>query len=468
VTGRVEVERAPSWAASVPGPDIATAGTVDRRAARVLAEAQADRVRLLAEAEASRELEQQRAARVAADARAARERDEWRRATREAERERHAASRRARAEARAAAAHARSVRLARAGRAAGARVGLVPAVAVIVSSAAVACWGQYVYARDVMGLGVLGAVAVPVMIEGATWAVAWLAHQAVARARPSGVLRGATWALAGLAAGLNGWHGTASGGTAVGVSLALASLMGPAMWELLLAGTRDRVEGRTAGRVRAELVRWVRWPVTSWHATTTAAARGCTPTEAWAAAWLDRHGVEVHADARARWLARRVRAQQRRDDADAVRAGLWRLEAGRLVRHDHPLPSRGSDRHRTRQRPGGPARHPSASPSASSPSGAVGVSAPMRTRAASSRGTDTARRLVEARAADSAATHADLAQRLGVSERTVRRHLSAARLTQPPTDQTIRQAVPESSHEPTREPASLPATTSPEEASRHD
>jgi hypothetical protein len=299
---------------------------------------------------------------------------------------------------------------------------LVPAVAVIVASAAVACWGQYVYARDVMGLGPVGAVTVPVMIEGATWAVAWLAHQAVARARPAGVLRGATWALAGLAAGLNGWHGTASGGTAVGVSLALASLMGPAMWELLLAGTRDRVAGRTAGQVRAGVVRWVRWPVTSWHAATTAAARGCSPAEAWAAAWLDRHGVEVHADARARWLARRVRAQQRRDDAEAVRAGRWRLEAGRVVHVDH----KGAD-----QRPHRSEHRPARGRTTTTPLAPSTARAPLPV-SSSSRAADTARRLVEARAGDPTATHAELAQRLGVSERTVRRHLSATRTTHPP------------------------------------
>jgi hypothetical protein len=303
--------------------------------------------------------------------------------------------------------------------------------------------------------------------------VAWLAHQAVARARPSGVLRGATWALAGLAAGLNGWHGTASGGTAVGVSLALASLMGPAMWELLLAGTRDRVTGRTAAQVRAEVTRWVRWPVTSWHATTTAAARQCSPAEAWAAAWLDRHGVQVDADARARRLARRVRAQQRRDDAEAVRAGLWRLEAGRLVHVDHPADhpvDHGVADQRPRRHPQHQAhRHPTTTPATPTTSATARAPLPGSSLPGSSRA-DTARRLVEARAADATATHAELAQRLGVSERTVRRHLSATRTARPP-QQPGPQPGPQPGQQPGHEPADPSTATHhahQEEAIRHD
>jgi hypothetical protein len=252
-----------------------------------------------------------------------------------------------------------------------AHAGLGPALAVIVASAGIACWGQYVYARDVMALSPAAAVLVPVMIEGATWSVAWLTIRATATGRPAGVLHAATWVLALLAAAANGWHGATAGGVAVGVSYALASLMGPVMWELLLSTARARAHGQTAAQTRAALLRWVRWPVTAWTAATLAAARNCPAEEAWRAAWRDRRGVDVDADARTRWLAGRVRRRQRRADLAGVAEDRWSLVDGRLVPTAPAAPSR---------RPDTSARRTGTSPGTASSAAARRVEAPGRAR----------------------------------------------------------------------------------------
>lgn len=240
----------------------------DRRATRILATAEADRIRAHTE-------------QVRTDTA-----ERWRHQHAEA-REQRAIARRA-ARARTWARRRSGVRAAT-----GVVVRSAPAlagVAACVAPTAIATRGQYEFGVEVMQLGAM-AVLVPVMLEGAAWMLAWQRYQAVAAGDPATRLTVGVWALAGAAAGLNFWHGaTGLGGSVqVGVTYGVASVVGFGLVELLArhrAGGTPRARERRARR-RLALARAVRFPRVSWAAWSMRVAHGdaTAPEQVWRQVW---------------------------------------------------------------------------------------------------------------------------------------------------------------------------------------
>lgn len=242
--------------------------TADRRATRILATAEADRIRAHTE-------------QVRTD-------------TAERWRHQHAEAREQRASARRAArARTWTRRWSGVRAAAGVVVRSAPAlagVAACVAPTAIATRGQYEFGVEVMRLGAM-AVLVPVMLEGAAWMLAWQRYQAVAAGDPATRLTVGVWALAGAAAGLNFWHGaTGLGGSVqVGVTYGVASVVGFGLVELLArhrAGATPRAQQRRARR-RLALARAVRFPRVSWAAWSRRVAHGAAtdPEQVWRQVW---------------------------------------------------------------------------------------------------------------------------------------------------------------------------------------
>lgn len=240
----------------------------DRRATRILATAEADRIRAHTE-------------QVRTDTA-----ERWRHQHAEA-REQRASARRA-ARARTWARRWSGVRAA-----AGVVVRSAPAlagVAACVAPTAIATRGQYEFGVEVMRLGAM-AVLVPVMLEGAAWMLAWQRYQAVAAGDPATRLTVGVWALAGAAAGLNFWHGATGwgGSVQVGVTYGVASVVGFGLVELLArhrAGGTPRAQQRRARR-RLALARAVRFPRVSWTAWSMRVAHGeaTAPEQVWRQVW---------------------------------------------------------------------------------------------------------------------------------------------------------------------------------------
>lgn len=277
---------------------------VDRRAERIRAEADAEQARAEAEAVRARtaaQLWQAQSEHARRQAAAEREARQVRRA------DRVAASATGRARMRAAVA--------------GAVAGL-PALAGVVACVAptlIATRGQYEFGAEQMQLGPVGAVLVPLMLEGAAWLLAWRRHQAIGAGQSAGRLTGGVWVLALTAAGLNVWHGTTRTSLEVGVMFGVASLVGFGLVELL--ARHDQHSRRPVARRRGWVIgtaRAVRFPRVAFAAWSRRIELGPGPNaqadraQAWTQAWSDRHGVVPGADARARRHGRgRVRAEIR-------------------------------------------------------------------------------------------------------------------------------------------------------------
>uniref|UniRef100_UPI003F496153 DUF2637 domain-containing protein n=1 Tax=Sphaerisporangium sp. CA-236357 TaxID=3240030 RepID=UPI003F496153 len=315
----------------------------DSRAARTVAAAEAEATRAeaeatRAEAEATRaetalRLEQARM-QMAADAVAADRRD------REARAATKAARRRLRRDEKQRARVARAAALRSGGRALAAAVAdRAPLMlgGVAMSAPILLAWsGQMAFAREVMHLGAL-APTLPIALEGSVWYVAYLTHRAIRAHLPIGRYRAATWVLACIAAGMNAWHGiqsSAKDGLQVGAALALASLLGIALWELTASLTARTESKRSAAEIRRAAWRRIRYPRLSYAAASIRAARGeaCTVDEAWTAAWVDRYGVGPDSSRRDRRLARRIIATQRKADREAAKDGALTIVDGRIAR----------------------------------------------------------------------------------------------------------------------------------------
>lgn len=199
-----------------------------------------------------------------------------------------------------------------------------------IGSPEVIAWsGQLGFAKTKMHLGGLAAL-LPVALEGGTLYTAKLALEAIEAGKPAGRYRFATWVQAGIAAGMNYWHGSASG-VQVGVAFALTSLLGIVMLELTVALRWHKAGGRSATQIRIALVRRLRFPVLSVQATAIGAARGLDVEAAWRAAWVDRYGIGPEATRRERRMARAVLARRRRMDRKAARRGELAIVGGTLT-----------------------------------------------------------------------------------------------------------------------------------------
>ncbi|MER5317989.1 DUF2637 domain-containing protein [Streptosporangium roseum] len=319
----------------------------DHRAQRTVAQAEAEQARAAAEAtraETMLRLEEARAARATEAAAAERHEREARAASRAARR------RMRRQESR----QARAARYAAARRGAGAlAAALVERAPVIVGGVAmgapiaIAWRGQLEFADKVMHLGLM-APALPIALEGGVWYLAYLIHRAIKAKLPIGRYRVATWSMAGIAAGMNLWHGITANATKtdswaglqVGVILALASLLGIALWELTASLTQQTTAKRSAAEIRRAAWRRVRYPRLSWSAASIRASRGegCSIEQAWTAAWIDRYGVGPDASRKDRRLARSIVRYERKADRAAARDGRLSIVDGSIVRPGDPSP----------------------------------------------------------------------------------------------------------------------------------
>jgi hypothetical protein len=140
------------------------------------------------------------------------------------------------------------------------------------------------------------------------------------------------WLLAALAAGMNYWHGATAYGPLGGAGLALSSLLGIGLWEVTAGHLRHTAAALSAGQVRTTLLRWVRFPRLALAAASLRLARGAGAGDAWAAAWVDRYGVDPDASRRDRRLARLVIREQWRTDRDAAKRGELTIVSGVILR----------------------------------------------------------------------------------------------------------------------------------------
>ncbi|HMJ02344.1 MAG TPA: hypothetical protein VK506_05345, partial [Conexibacter sp.] len=206
-------------------------------------------------------------------------------------------------------------------------LGLAPILlqmAVCLSPTAIAWRGQERFAAEFMGLGGWSWT-FPAMLEGAAWVLVLrrLVVLRDPRGLPTARLTGAIWAIATTAASMNYWHESARG-IAVGVAFALASVLGFVLVEIFAGEVHQARAGWTAGAMRLATLRWLRFPLLSWHAWSDALARGGTPearAEAWERVWRAHYGVGVDASGAERRLARRAHVLARREELKAVKKG---------------------------------------------------------------------------------------------------------------------------------------------------
>ncbi|MEU0287508.1 hypothetical protein [Streptomyces sp. NPDC006147] len=162
---------------------------------------------------------------------------------------------------------------------------------VVVTSIAFAFPGQF---SAVVGLGVIWVLAlmVPVFIEGATWAMAWLRKWAVANNKPAGLYTVMTWLFASVAAALNAWHHADK--PQLAVVFAASSLFGVAVWEIYMHSQSHAAGGRTAEEIRIALLRRIKHPRVTRRATwlRTATFPPLSEADAWDRAWRQVHGAE--------------------------------------------------------------------------------------------------------------------------------------------------------------------------------
>jgi hypothetical protein len=162
---------------------------------------------------------------------------------------------------------------------------------VVVTSIAFAFPGQF---SAVVGLGVVWVLAmlVPVFIEGATWAMAWLRKWAVANNKPAKLYTVMTWLFASVAAALNAWHHLDK--PQLAAVFAASSLFGVAVWEIYMHSQSHAAGGRNAAEIKLALQRRFRHPRVSRRASwlRTATIPALSEAEAWNIAWRQVRGTE--------------------------------------------------------------------------------------------------------------------------------------------------------------------------------
>lgn len=162
---------------------------------------------------------------------------------------------------------------------------------VVVTSIAFAFPGQF---SAVVDLGVIWMLAllVPVFIEGATWAMAWLRKWAVENDKPAKLYSVMTWTFASIAAALNAWHHADK--PELAVVFAASSLFGVGVFEIYLHSQMHRVGGRSAEEIRIALLRRIKHPRVVRRAAwlRTATIPPLSEADAWERAWRQVHGAE--------------------------------------------------------------------------------------------------------------------------------------------------------------------------------
>lgn len=162
---------------------------------------------------------------------------------------------------------------------------------VVVTSIAFAFPGQFSAMTGLKVYWVL-ALLVPVFIEGATWAMAWLRKWAVENHKPAKLYTVMTWVFALTAAALNAWHHLDE--PQLAVVFAASSLFGVAVWDIYMHSQGHAAGGRDAAEIKLALQRRIRHPRVSRRASwlRTATIPALNESEAWAIAWRQVRGTE--------------------------------------------------------------------------------------------------------------------------------------------------------------------------------
>ncbi|OEJ20807.1 hypothetical protein AR457_41795 (plasmid) [Streptomyces agglomeratus] len=162
---------------------------------------------------------------------------------------------------------------------------------VVVTSIAFAFPGQF-SAVEHLGVYWMLALLVPVFIEGATWAMAWLRKWAVENDKPAKLYSVMTWTFASIAAALNAWHHADK--PELAAVFAASSLFGVGVFEIYLHSTMHRVGGRSAEDIRIALLRRIKHPRVVRRAAwlRTATIPPLSEADAWDRAWRQVHGAE--------------------------------------------------------------------------------------------------------------------------------------------------------------------------------
>ncbi|MEU3189485.1 hypothetical protein ABZ686_02320 [Streptomyces sp. NPDC006992] len=158
---------------------------------------------------------------------------------------------------------------------------------VVITSIAFAFPGQF---SAVWGLGVywLLSLLVPVFIEGATWAMAWLRKWAVDNDKPATLYMVMTWLFAACAAALNGWHHWDE--PQLAAVFAASSLFGVGVFEIYMHSQQHKAGGKSAEEIKLALQRRLRHPRVARRAAWLRSAAGMRPEQAWETAWRQIYG----------------------------------------------------------------------------------------------------------------------------------------------------------------------------------
>lgn len=133
------------------------------------------------------------------------------------------------------------------------RLVLTLAVTVALLCTAVAYEGMFQFGRDMLGWGVVVALAFAGIFELAQLTVALLAREAIKDGRPAGTLLTITWMLAGASGVLAAWHELDAGhGLGAALFRIAAPVLAAGLWHLVLLGDRHLATGRTWSQMRAD------------------------------------------------------------------------------------------------------------------------------------------------------------------------------------------------------------------------
>ncbi|WP_326960567.1 hypothetical protein [Amycolatopsis sp. NBC_01286] len=167
----------------------------------------------------------------------------------------------------------------------------------------------------------------PASIETGAWVCVFEARRRTRDGKSAGTLTTWVWLLAGIAAVINGAHGTADGGPVAGLALAVLSLLGVILHTVRQGRDKADVTGSRPGLA---LWRRARYPRLSLAAASLRAARELDHDTAWTLAWTDRFGVGPDATRRERRLAREIVKREVQEDEKGARAGELTIVGGHV------------------------------------------------------------------------------------------------------------------------------------------
>lgn len=189
----------------------------------------------------------------------------------------------------------------------------------ILAPMAVAWTGQAGFAMKFIGWNLAGGVLYAAAYELTTVFCAWMAHEARRDGDRGTEYRLATWSFAAGASAQQWWHYSPDWSpTPLSVTFASMTLIGLILWELfarLLYRRKLRADGKLAkARPRIGLVRWVRYPQTSWDAWSISILKGYET--------LDQSWTEAE---KLRTKRQKERTAQANERTSSDRTRSWRI-----------------------------------------------------------------------------------------------------------------------------------------------